>query len=78
MSTAIKTQFESALSPRVTGGAGSMAGRELNGIAGTPSLTAINGSPIVTFDTGVQPVPPAASLDLSDQATASGIRKSGI
>lgn len=50
MATDIKTQFTGAVSPKVSGGAGSFSGSQNDGVDGAASLTSINGSPIVNFD----------------------------
>lgn len=51
----IETQFKSAMSPKITGGAGSQSGPELSGVEGMPTLRSINGSPIVSFDSTSAP-----------------------
>lgn len=75
MATDIKSQFSGAMSPSVRGGAGHMKGAELDGVPGSASLTSINGSPIVTFDTTTSLVPREAVLPTSFETS---IRKTGI
>lgn len=75
MSTDIKSQFMGAVSRDIKGGAGSMHGAQMSNVPGTATITSVNGSPIVTFDTLVSNVPKEASLPSQFETP---IRKSGI
>ena len=75
MATDINTPFD-AMSKMASGQTGSLNGAELNNVPGTPSLRAINGSNIVTFDSTSNPSIPTAEQLPSQFETS--IRKTGV
>lgn len=76
MATDIKTLFTGAVSPKITGGAGSFDGPSTStSWPGQSSLREQSGSPIVNYDTFVSEIPKEDTLPTQFET---GIRKTGM